>query len=207
MNEFMPRSAGQLVLWLTNYSNRIATYGKSLGLSATEISAQQKRCDEIIDAIKNDDEKQKDWRSAVRLTRTAKQQGLPEIRGVIARLKVAPGWTPAIGQAMGVVGAGGQSLQPGALDAAKPKVRAEAVAGRVHIKFTRSPFDGINIYTRKKGEGSWRFLSRATKSPYIDPTPLAAANVAEVREYQVLGVRKDQEVGQASDVVVIPVKD
>lgn len=207
MNEFIPRSDGQLVLWLTNFIARIGAHGKALGLTAAEISTQQKACQDIIEAIKNDDQKHKDWRGAVKATQAAKQEGLPSVRAAIARMKVAPGWSLAIGQAMGVIGPGGQSLKPVNLDTAKPKVRVEAVGGRVHIKFTRRPFDGINIYTRKKGEGTWRFLSRATQSPYADPTPLASANVAEIREYQAFGVRKDREVGQPSDVLVIPIRD
>lgn len=207
MNVFIPRSDAQLTLWLTNYSARLAVYGKGLSLTDAEIKAQQKLADEVIDAIKSDDQKHKDWRSAVQATKTMKQTNMPKVRTLIARLKVAPGWSSAIGQAMGVISPSAQSLTPAVLVAAKPALRADACAGRVHLKFTRRPFDGINIYTRKQGEGSWRFVGRATKSPFVDPAPLLTAGSAEVREYQALGVRRDQELGQPSDIVVVTLRD
>jgi hypothetical protein len=207
VNVFIPRSDAQLTLWLTNYSARLAVYGKGLGLVDAEIKAQQKLADEVIDAIKNDDQKHKDWRSAVQATKTTKQTNLPKVRTLIARLKVAPGWSSAIGQAMGVISPSAQSLTPAILAAAKPALRADVSAGRVHLKFTRRPFEGLNIYMRKKGEGSWRFVSRVTKSPFMDPAPLMTANSAEIREYQALGVRSDQELGQPSDIVVVTLRD
>lgn len=207
MSEYIPRNDGHLILWLTNYATRLTTHGKSLGVSDTEVKTQSKLCEQIIDAIKNDDEKHRDWRSAVKATQNLKQTGLPEIRAVVARLKVAPGWSTAIGQAMGVISPSPQALSAQQLDTARPSLRADVSAGRVVLRFVRRPFDGLNIYSRRKGEGTWRFVGHARKSPYVDPTPLATPNSAEIREYQAVGVRKDQELGQPSDVVVIPLRD
>ena len=100
-----------------------------------------------------------------------------------------------------------QSLTPATLAAAKPTLRANVSAGRVHLKFTRRPFEGLNVYMRRQGEGSWRFVGRATKSPFVDAAPPLTAGSAEIREYQALGVRSDQELGQPSDIVVVPVRD
>jgi len=207
MSEYIPRNDGQLILWLTNYAARLGTHGKSLGISDADIKAQTKQCEQIIEAIKNDDEKHKDWRSAAKATQDLKRTGIPEIRAVVARMKVAPGWSASIGQAMGVITPSAQPLSPALLEASRPALRADVSAGRVSLRFTRRPFDGLNIYCRKKGEGTWRFVGHARKSPYVDPSPLANPNIAEIREYQAIGVRKDQELGQPSDIVVIPLRD
>ncbi len=203
MNEFIPRSDAQLVLWLSNYAERLSSMGKSLGLSDAEIKTQQQHCDAIVESIRSSSQRYKDWRGAVKAIRMSKQGSLPAIRGCIARIKVSPEWTPATGQAMGVIGRPSAPLTPAVLDEAKPVLHARLSAGLVQLRFTRRPFEGLNIYTRKKGEGSWRFLNRATASPFIDTNPLATDSHAEVREYQAFGVRKDKEVGRASDVVVI----
>ncbi len=203
----VPRSDAQLTLWLTNYSARLATYGKGLSLTDAEIKAQQKLADEIIDAIKGNDQKHKDWRSTVQATKTTKQTNLPKVRTLIARMKVAPGWSPAIGQAMGVMSSSAQSMTPAILAAARPTLRAEVSAGRVHLKFTRRPFEGLNVYMRRQGDGTWRFVGRATKSPFVDAAPPMTAGSAEIREYHAVGVRRDQELGQPSDIVVVPVRD
>lgn len=199
MNEFIPRSDPQLCLWLDNYSKRLALYGARFGLTAEEIAAQQKWCAELTEAIKTDDQKHKEWRAAVKVTRETKKSSLAAVRAMIERLKHLPGWTPSIGQAMGVVKR--PPLLP-LLDTVKPRLQVVTEGGQVKLKFTRRPLDGINVYVRRKGEAQWRLLARATRSPFVDSTALPRGNTSEIREYRAMGVRKDQEVGQPSDVVV-----
>jgi hypothetical protein len=199
MNEFIPRSDPQLCLWLENYSKRIAVYGARFGLTPEEIAAQQRWCAELTEAIKTDDQKLKEWRAAVKVTREAKKSSLAAVRAMIERIKHLPGWTPSIGQAMGVVK---KAPPPTPMDAVKPKLQVVTEAGQAKLKFTRRPLDGINVYMRRKGETQWRLVARATRSPFTDPTALLVPNTSEIREYRAMGVRKDQEVGQPSDVVV-----
>jgi len=52
---------------------------------------------------------------------------------------------------------------------------------------------------------AWRLLDRDNHPPYVDSTPLAQPGVPEVREYRLMGVWSDQEVGQPSDVASITV--
>ncbi len=207
MNDFVPRGDTQLLVWLENLSAKLGDYGKSLGLSATEIAIAQKGCSDLGKSIKNDEQKRKEWLAAVDTTQQLKQTTVAALRTTIARIKVSPSFTAALGKEMGVTRSSSLAAQPAAIDNAKPKIQVDAIAGRIRLKFTRKPFDGINIYTRKQGEGTWRFLARVTQSPYTDPTPLTTANIAEIREYQALGVLKDQEVGQPSNIVVAPLRD
>lgn len=202
MNEFIPRSDPQLCLWLDNYSKRIGMYGAKFGLSPDEITAQQKWCAELTEAIKTDDQKHKEWRAAVKVTREAKKSSLAAVRAMIERIKHLPGWTPTIGQAMGVVK---KAPPPTEVDTIKPKLQVVTEAGQVKLKFTRRPLDGINVYMRRKGQKQWQLLARATRSPFIDPTALLFPNTSEIREYRAMGVRKDKEVGQPSEIVVVVV--
>jgi hypothetical protein len=54
-----------------------------------------------------------------------------------------------------------------------------------------------------KGQAEWKFVARDTNSPYDDHTPLAVPGAAEVREYQAFGVLNDEQIGVASDIVVV----
>jgi hypothetical protein len=200
MGVFLPRKNADIAIWLTNYSTQIGTFGVPLGMAPADVTAEQKRCKDVTDAIHLEDQKRKDWRSAAESTRTLKSQELKLVRATVARIKTAPTWTLAIGQSLGVLSG---SAQPVAMDTYKPKIRAQIQAGRVEIKFTRGPLGGINLYSRKRGEGTWHLLGRAQHSPIIDNTPFAAPGVSEIREYRALGVVKDQEVGLPSDVAVI----
>lgn len=195
----IPRNDSELAIWLANYSKQLAIVGPTVGLADADIAAEQKRCAAVIAAIQNDDQKRKEWRAAAEATQQLKQKELPAMRATIARMKAHGGWTSALAQGLGVVGTPPSS---GPLETYKPSIRAQTQAGRVEIKFTRKPVDGVNVYARKRGETAWRLLGRFTQSPCVDPTS-AAAGVAEVREYRVIGVVKDREVGQASDIVVV----
>lgn len=195
----IPRNDSELAIWLANFSKQLASVGATVGLADADIAAEQKRCAAVIAAIQNDDQKRKDWRAAAEATQQIKQKELPAMRATLARMRAHAGWTPSLAQSLGAVS---PSPSSGPLEAYKPSIRAQTQAGRIEIKFTRKPVDGVNVYARKRGEASWRLLGRFTQSPCVDPTP-APAGVPEVREYRVIGVVKDREVGQASDIVVV----
>ena len=125
------------------------------------------------------------------------------MRATMARMRAHANWSPALAQSLGAVAS---TTASGSLEAYKPMIRAQTQAGRVEIKFRRRPVDGVNVYTRKRGEAAWRLLGRFTQSPCVDPTP-APAGVPEVREYRVVGVVKDREIGQASDIVIVTMGD
>ena len=199
MPGLIPRNDSELAIWLANYSKQLGSIGPTVGLSDADITAEQKRCAAVITAIQNDDQKRKEWRAATEATQQIKQKELPAMRATLARMKAHTGWTPALAQSLGAVAV---SHSSGPLETYKPSIRAQTQAGRVEIKFTRKPMDGVNVYTRKRGEASWSLLGRFTQSPCVDPTS-APAGVSEVREYRVIGVVKDREVGQASDIVVV----
>ncbi|MFO0575660.1 MAG: hypothetical protein U1A78_16815 [Polyangia bacterium] len=200
MSDYIPRNDSELALWLSGLSKGLATHGATVNLTDAEIKAEQKRCADLAAAIANDDQKRREWLAATEATRTLKEKELPALRAVVARIKVATGYTPAIGQALGVISSPPAAVAP---ENIKPVLRAQHQGGQVEIRFTRGKLDGINLYVRKRGESEWRPLGRVTRSPYVDPTPVDAKSGSEIREYRAYGVRRDQEIGQPSDIVVV----
>jgi hypothetical protein len=71
----------------------------------------------------------------------------------------------------------------------------------VRIKFTKKGFTAVKIFVRLKGQTQWKYLATDTNSPYDDHSPLAETTKPEEREYMAIGLVKDEEVGQGSDVV------
>lgn len=199
MPSLLPRNDSELAIWLTNYSKQLAVIGASVGLADADVAAEQKRCAAVVTAIQTDDQRQKEWRAAAAATQQLKRKELPAMRATLARMKAHAGWTPALAQSLGAVSI---TTTSGPHEAYKPVIRAQTQAGRVEIKFTRRPVDGVNVYSRKRGEAAWRLLGRFLHSPCVDPVP-APTGVPEVREYRVIGVVKDREIGQPSDVVVV----
>ena len=75
--------------------------------------------------------------------------------------------------------------------------------GVVEIDFNLANSEGVNIYSRRDGDGDFKFLARDTVPPYVDNRPLLAAGKPELREYKAVYVVSDAEIGLFSDEVVV----
>jgi hypothetical protein len=75
--------------------------------------------------------------------------------------------------------------------------------GAVGIDFNLANSEGVNIYSRRDGDGDFKFLARDTVPPYVDNRPLLAAGKPELREYKAIYVVSDAEIGLFSDEVVV----
>jgi hypothetical protein len=61
----------------------------------------------------------------------------------------------------------------------------------------------VNMYSRRDGDGEFKFLARDTVPPCVDNRPLLAAGKPELREYKCVYVQNDAEIGLFSDEVVV----
>ncbi len=122
---------------------------------------------------------------------------MPLIRAAIKRAKTSPGCTPAIQTQLDWIGAV-QTVDPAH---SRPSITIEPQRARVKVDGRKPGFEAVNIYSRKKGDVQWKLIAvRKRKFPYYDESPLAVANAPEVREYMAIGVVKDEEVGQMSEI-------
>lgn len=198
-NSFFPRKDADLVVWATNFSEKIAVYGPQLGLSPEQITNEQKYCSDLITSV-NAVNSQKTILSGVveaKMVTIEKQGGA--LRTEIGRHKASPNYTETIGKELGIVG----TYVPFDVANYKTKLSTELYGGFVRVKFRKLGADGINLYHRKKGTSNWLFLARATKSPFDDHIVLETPNQPEHWEYRAFGVLNDAEIGLASDIVEI----
>ena len=121
------------------------------------------------------------------------------IKAIVARIKVAPGYTDSIGQALGVIGAD-QTVD---VTTMKPVLTAQLDAGQVDIGWTKQGMDGIELHV-DRGTGCV-FLAIDTIPNYTDTQPMPAAGQSALWKYKAIYIQADQRVGQWSDVVSIPV--
>jgi hypothetical protein len=121
------------------------------------------------------------------------------VRSTVRTIKANPACTPAMLEGMGIAG----SDTPFDPSTYQSTLKAEVFIDHVTLKFAKKGVDGVNIYTRLQGTTSWFKLSFDSQSPYIDNRPLTVPGVPEVREYMCMGVLKDVQIGQPSNVVVI----
>jgi hypothetical protein len=118
---------------------------------------------------------------------------------LVARIKVAPGYTDSIGQALQLIGAD-QTVD---VNSMKPVITSDLDAGQVDIGWTKQGMDGIEIQV-DRGTG-FVFLAIDTIPGYTDTAPMPAAGQSALWKYKAIYRQGDDRVGQWSDVVSIPV--
>lgn len=113
-------------------------------------------------------------------------------RNLVAQIKAHPAYTPAIGQAMGIVGS--------APVAGTPSVHVQTLTQyQVQLSITKAGYSLIAIDS-KRGDEPWSELIRVSNTPYIDNRPPLVPNTPELREYRVQGVQNNARVGAVSEI-------
>jgi hypothetical protein len=198
-NSFFPKTDAALVVWATNYKEKISANATALNLTPEQATAEINYCAALIEAINAVDNQKKALKAIVDLKKKAIQMQGGALRVEISRHKMALGYTESIGQDLGIV-SGNVGFDTNAY---KPKLTTEMFGGYIRIKYKKNGADGINIYHRKKGTSNWVFLTRTTKSPFDYNITLATEGQPEHWEYRAFGVIDDAEIGQASDIVEV----
>lgn len=195
-NDFLPKSDGELNIWLGNFQSKLATYGPTCGLTAAEVTQASTDCTSLSGGINNAEAQKNLSKSATAAKDTLKKNLVPALRNTIKRMKTHSAYTEEIGQDLGIIG-GDETMST------KPTLKGKATPNFVLLEFVKKGFDGVNIYSRLKGQAVWTFLARDTQSPYHDTRALAVAGTPETREYMCIGVIADEETGEASDIVSV----
>ncbi|HEX8000255.1 MAG TPA: hypothetical protein VF528_17850 [Pyrinomonadaceae bacterium] len=73
----------------------------------------------------------------------------------------------------------------------------------VRIEFNKRGYDGVLIESQRAGELQWVLLGYDAYSPYIDSRPPLTPDMAEVREYRVRYIKRDEPVGEWSDIISV----
>lgn len=196
--DYIPQSYKNLSDWLALQQTGLTTaLATTVGMTAAErtaylaaVAALQPTVAAIVDLMDQLDQKTADLQPLL-------DAQTPAIRAAIKRAKTSPGCIPSIQEQLDWVGAA-QNIDP---QTARPSINAEAQRGRVKIDGRKPGFEAVNIYSRKKGDVQWKLIAvRKRKFPYYDESPLAVAGTPEVREYMGIGIVKDEETGQPSEI-------
>ncbi len=194
---YKPKTDGGQLIWYPNFKAKLPTYATVLGLSAQEVTDAGESCDAITDSILNDQNHRNEAAMALAEKKQTQKDEGAKITNFVARLKTSAGYTPAIGEDLGVVG-GTIPFDPATY---RPLLRATPVFGGIRLSWVRGQAQMMKLFMRLKGQTEWKVLTISTSSFFDDRTPLAQPNVPEIREYMVCGCINDQEVGNPSDIV------
>ena len=227
--DYYPSRIGDQVNWLDNYAVKLPIHGAALGVAPADITASvndAKYANYVLGtwltAVRNfspsttdavDDVLNGVGGSAMVLPTftaptlpagvTAAIPGvLTRIFALVAKMKLASGYTEAIGTDLGIVGSE-------VSEKAVPKFITEMLQGAgcqcVKQTFYKYNHMGVYIESRRGVNGVWEFLAIDTESPYIDERPLLVAGTPEVREYRMRFWDKGTPNGDWTDVVKVTV--
>ncbi|MEI8201852.1 MAG: hypothetical protein WCH34_02500 [Bacteroidota bacterium] len=197
--DFFPKQLLELKEWALLYKLNIGIYGSALGLTALEISAQQALCDLIITKIEAALAAKAEAEMKNEEKMTAIENVIDTLRPKIKGYKTTSGYTEAIGKALGVVG------EEIIIDfnTVKTEVLLTKIELGIDIKFTLEHCKGGYIYCKRGSETEFTFLKYVTHPHTVDTRPNLGNVASEQRQYYVVLIFNDKEVGVRSDIATI----
>lgn len=165
---------------------------------AASVTALKARLTTLKAAAQDVLDRQNDLDTANGQLTDKKEVELPEIRRDINNLKSTRGFTEGDGRTLQVLG-GADNFDPNTF---KPVLSAVSASGRVTLTGRKLGADGLNLYSRRKGETTWKLIAaKRARFPFDDTAPPATPGQPEEREYRAAGVLGDDEIGEPSDIV------
>ncbi|HEV7891402.1 MAG TPA: hypothetical protein VGP08_12230 [Pyrinomonadaceae bacterium] len=225
----IPRTDNELMVWLNNFSASFATQATALGFNEADVNSV--RADaailsyligDVVPTYKSALQARTAYKTLIMSGPLGVAGGemppapvvaappaavvpgvVPRLRQLVQRIQLAPGYTEAIGLALGIVEAETSGPRRSAQSAdARPTAKAIALAGQqVKIEFTKGGFSGVQVEGRRAGEQAWQSLGTDNYSPFVDTRPPAEAGKPEVREYRLRYIQRDEPVGDWSDII------
>lgn len=220
---YVPSDDAGKLAWLTNFNQKFPGYSGALGMGDAEedsLAADTAYFTYVMQAQAQVAAYAQQWTAYKNAARNgnAPTLGTPPVApnlgvapaavapgifqratALAQRIKTLPGYTDAIGQALGIVGAE-QTVDVSAL---KPVFTARLEAGQVVLGWTKQGMDGMEFWV-DRGAG-FVFLVLDSLPDYADTQPLPAAGQSALWKYKAIYRQGDDRVGQWSDVVSIPV--
>lgn len=121
---------------------------------------------------------------------------------LVARIKSAPAYTEAIGEALGIVG----DEQVIDIPNMKPVLKSRLDSGRPLIIWKKGPAaDVLDIYVDRKDGLGFVFLATDTQPDYLDTFPVPAGVTTAVWDYKAIYRIGDDTVGQFSEPIQVTV--
>lgn len=199
LKDFFPSKDAELLIWLNSFRTKFATYAYDFATPPEDVGNLDMLINEMSIAVQEVATQKDMLAKTVAHKESMRKRIEAAVRAEANRLKSHKNYTEAIGQELGII-SGKSIFNPATY---KPMPKSEVSRGIVRIKFKKKGIDGVNVYCRRKGEVAWQFRGRDNNSPYDERIVLTNLAQPEHWEYRLIGVIKDEEIGQPSDVIEV----
>ena len=182
--------------WASNYQTKIAANGAALGMSPADITAEENACQKIMDKIDEADAKQAEAMALNAERDLLIKNQMDTLRPNIRTHKAHTGYSENIGQDLGIIG---EEVVID-LENVKTAVKLTNAPQGVVIKFGLENCERANIYCKRGTETAFSFLQTVTHPHTVDTRPNLGGIATELRQYYVILMVNDVEVGKASAI-------
>lgn len=198
--DFVPKTQLGYLAWQDHLAATLPGHAVTLGLTVGDTGDLTTRNTGLHEQYDDVQATQNTAKAAVAAFAVAEAAGRLADRNLVARIKLSPNYTAAIGQTLGVIGAEDTTD----LSTGKPTLVAlDKLGGTVEVQFNKSISAGVDVYSKRDGDADFVFLARDTQSPYVDNRPLLVAGKPELRRYKGVYIQNDGHIGGFSDETVV----
>jgi len=198
--DFISNKRNERYKFFKNLNENAVAEAAKMGANPADALTLKTLAGGIVARMDATDKAETDLASARLLEKTNDTASMPQVRAIIRNWKTLPGYPTSGSEAILKLKGEESGFDPATY---KPVFKAVAKTGKVQLTFKKGGVDGMAFYMRLRGQTTFRRLGGERKSPFYDLTPLAAAGVAEVREYYARGMMGDDEIGLDSDIVTV----
>lgn len=224
-NYYLPRMDEDKATWLNNFAAKLPIYAGKYNITPEEIQDMQSSA-LYFNSVLDYTNQYKAYASSVtnfkNILRDGVKKGtiseipmppapmLPQSvppgifarsAAIVNRIKASLNYSTADGEDLGIEGT--QSTVD--INALKPQLQVRLIAGgQPEIVWRKQGMDGVEIQ-KMDANGQWQFLDIDLQPNYPDRTPLPPAGSSAIWQYRAIYRRKDERIGQWSDVVTVTV--
>ncbi len=198
--DYMPNKRAERYLWWKNLVLKLDVEGPKIGLTPAEITAAKAVAEAVVAKMEATDDADTALKGARAEEKDVLAANEPEMRFLIRGWKAKPQYAGSGVEGTLQLKGPESTFDPNTF---VPTLRLSIAGNQVKLDFTKGECDSVAVYARLRGEVGWVRLGLDSSSPYYDTRPLTVAGAAETREYHVIGVIDDVEVGQQSAIMSI----
>ncbi|MDP2209531.1 MAG: hypothetical protein Q8K98_12295 [Bacteroidota bacterium] len=201
--DYIPYQDPDFVVWLENFSKKIANYTTTLNVTDDEVTAFQNYYNETLKLLNDVQAMKTSLQSIVETKTKIFDEAEKKVRDKAVIIKRHPNYNVSIGEDLGIVPPAtglGKSIS---IDQQKPVFSIAVLPDKIRLDWVKGEFDGVVIQSKRAAETSYMPLDKDTKSPYEDARPNITPDIHEARIYRMRYILDDKEAGQWSDEMKI----
>ncbi|MFA8433846.1 MAG: hypothetical protein ACEPOZ_04960 [Marinifilaceae bacterium] len=198
-NDFIESTEEAYVNKAINYKKKLLVYKDQLGFDDETIAQETALVDEVLDWKEKKDQAQRDAKAMVTGFKNSQKKLTAYIRKRRPEIQALANYTESIGVELGL------ETTYTSIDTKDliPDVQLHLEGGYPTIRFKKHGTDGIRIFRRINGKGTFAFLDTCNGTYYRDIRQKANPLEPELREYYVFYTIKGETVGKKSQILQI----